>query len=60
MNNRFEDFPYSAEELSAYIFSIDTFVISLKNQEIIRYTTTPPTISNNGSTTTASATSTKP
>ncbi len=42
MNNRFEGFPYSAEELSAYIFSIDTFIISLKNEEIIRHTTTRP------------------
>ena len=37
MNNQFEDFQYRAEELSAYIFSIDIFVISLKNGEIIRH-----------------------
>jgi len=28
--------------LSAYIFSIDTFIISLKNEEIIRFVTTEP------------------
>lgn len=42
MNNHFEDFPYRAEELSAYIFSIDTFIISLKNEEIIRHISARP------------------
>lgn len=36
-SNRFEGFAHSAAELSAYAFSIDTFVISLKTEEIIRH-----------------------
>lgn len=42
MNNHFEDFPHSAAELSAYIFSADTFIISLKNEQIIRHVTERP------------------
>ena len=42
MNNHFEDFPHKAEELSAYIFSIDTFIISLKTEQIIRFVTLRP------------------
>ncbi len=38
----FPGFGYPAEELSAYIFSIDTFIISLKTQEIIRHSTPDP------------------
>lgn len=41
-STRFAGFDYDATELSAYIFSIDTFIISLKNQQIVRYTTTEP------------------
>ncbi|MBZ0098099.1 MAG: hypothetical protein K8F30_03395 [Taibaiella sp.] len=41
-SHRFEGFPYSAEELSAYIFSIDTFIISLKNEEIVRFVAPEP------------------
>ena len=32
-------FPYTAAELSAFILSIDTFIISLKNGQIVRYET---------------------
>lgn len=39
---RFAGFPHEAGELSAYIFSVDTFIISLKNEEVIRYTSTEP------------------
>lgn len=42
MDQKFEGFPYKAGELSAYIFSIDIFVISLKNKEVIRYTAKDP------------------
>jgi len=34
---RFAGFDHDATELSAYIFSIDTFIIGLKNEEIIRF-----------------------
>lgn len=44
MNNHFEGLEYAAEELSAYIFCIDTFVISLKNGEIIRYVAEDPDV----------------
>lgn len=37
ISTRFEGFGYEATELSAYVFSIDTFVISLKNGRIIRH-----------------------
>lgn len=33
----FKGFGYKAEELSAYAFSIDTFVISLKTEEVIQF-----------------------
>ncbi|MEZ5018198.1 MAG: hypothetical protein R2800_14160 [Flavipsychrobacter sp.] len=33
----FKGFDYSAKELSAYAFSIDTFIISLKTDEIIQF-----------------------
>lgn len=39
---RFAGFDHDATELSAYIFSIDTFIISLKNEEIVRYVTEEP------------------
>jgi len=39
---RFAGFNHDAAELSAYIFSIDTFIISLKNEEIIRFVTNQP------------------
>lgn len=41
-NRQFEGFPHPAEELSAYIFSIDTFIISLKNEKIVRFVTDSP------------------
>ncbi len=39
---RFAGFDHDATELSAYIFSIDTFIIGLKNEEIIRFVTDSP------------------
>lgn len=43
MNNtlpsRFAGFGHDATELSAYIYSADTFIISLHNQNIIRFVT---------------------
>jgi len=37
-NTLYPDFPYSANELGAYAFSIDTFMISLKQTtKIIRH-----------------------
>ena len=45
MNNTsstFAGFDHDAAELSAYIFSIDTFIISLKNERIIRFVTPEP------------------
>lgn len=42
MNNHFEGFEHSADELSAYVFSIDTFIISLQNKQIIRYVAERP------------------
>lgn len=39
---RFAGFDHDATELSAYIYSIDTFIISLKTQEIVRYVTEEP------------------
>lgn len=41
---QFEGFGYEASELSAYIFCIDTFVISLKNEEIVRFETREPEV----------------
>ncbi len=41
-NRHFEGFAHPADELSAYIFSIDTFIISLKNEEIVRFVTDAP------------------
>lgn len=40
--SHFTGFEHDAAELSAYIFSIDTFIISLKNEQIIRFVTTEP------------------
>ena len=34
-----QNFPYSAEELSAFILSIDTFIISLKNGQVVKHAT---------------------
>lgn len=43
MNNHFEGFPHAAEELSAYIYSIDTFVLSLKDsEELVRFIAPQP------------------
>ncbi len=42
ITNHFPGFAHEAAELSAYIFSIDTFIISLKNEEIIRFVTDSP------------------
>lgn len=36
---RFAGFGHEAGELSAYIYSADTFIISLQNREIIRFVT---------------------
>ena len=33
------NFPYRAEELSAFILSIDTFIISLKTGQVIKHAT---------------------
>ncbi len=41
-STRFPGFTHDATELSAYIFSIDTFIISLKNEEIVRFVTNDP------------------
>lgn len=38
VQNYFPDFPYSAEELSAFHLSLTSFVISLKSREIVRFT----------------------
>ena len=42
--NRFAGFEHEASELSAYAFSIDTFILSLKNDDkrTIRFVTTQP------------------
>lgn len=42
MTQEFPGFNHLAAELSAYIFSIDTFIISLKNEEIIKFVTPQP------------------
>ncbi len=42
MTQEFPGFAYKAAELSAYIFSIDTFIISLKNEEIIKFVAPHP------------------
>jgi sRNA-binding regulator protein Hfq len=34
-----QNFPYNAEELSAFILSIDTFIISLKNGQVVKHAT---------------------
>ncbi len=39
---RFAGFQHDASELSAYAYSIDTFVVSLKNKEVVRFVTTNP------------------
>lgn len=36
-------FPYKADELSAFLLSIDTFIISLKNGQIVKFVTTETT-----------------
>ncbi|MCD6062579.1 MAG: Uncharacterized protein K0R82_490 [Flavipsychrobacter sp.] len=33
------NFPYPAEELSAFILSIDTFIISLKSGQVVKHAT---------------------
>lgn len=38
----FEGFAHKVTELSAYIYSIDTFIISLHTREIIRFVTDRP------------------
>ncbi len=35
---KYPDFEYTAAELSAYTVSIDVFIISLKNQQLIHFT----------------------
>lgn len=37
-NNTFPAFTYTAQELSAFIFSFDTFIIGLKNKQVISFT----------------------
>ncbi len=39
---RFAGFDHEAAELSAYAFSIDTFVVSLKNKEVVHFVTDRP------------------
>ncbi len=39
---RFAGFEFSGTQVSAYIFSIDTFVISLKDGRVVRFTTDDP------------------
>lgn len=41
-SHHYKDFPHSAEELSAYMFCIDTFVLSLKSEEVVRYVADDP------------------
>lgn len=36
-NNKYPGFEYQASELSAFILSIDTFIISLKNGRITHF-----------------------
>ena len=36
------DFPYAADELSAFTYSINTFIISLKNKQVVKYTSSDP------------------
>jgi hypothetical protein len=38
-NQTFPGFEHAAEELSAYAFCIDVFIISLKNKQVIRHRT---------------------
>jgi hypothetical protein len=33
------NFPYNAEDLSAFILSIDTFIISLKTGQVVKHAT---------------------
>jgi hypothetical protein len=33
------NFPYRADELSAFILSIDTFIISLKSGQVVKHAT---------------------
>jgi len=43
MNNHFEGFPHPARVLSAYIYSIDTFIISLKGStQLVRFVAPQP------------------
>ena len=42
MNNTFPQFNHAVEELSAYIFRANTFIISLTNKQIVRHTTEEP------------------
>ncbi len=35
--NHYPTFPYQASELSAFLFSIDTFIVSLKNGQIVHF-----------------------
>ncbi len=37
MNNTFPGFGYEVGELSAFLITLDIFIISLKNQDIIRH-----------------------
>lgn len=33
------NFPYKAEDLSAFVLSIDTFIISLKTGQVVKHST---------------------
>ncbi len=37
MKSTYPEFVHHATELSAYIYSADTFIIALKNKEVIRF-----------------------
>lgn len=37
MKSTYPEFVHHAAELSAYIYSADTFIIALKNKEVIRF-----------------------
>jgi len=43
-NTTFPGFAHKASELSAYMFSIDTFVISLRSGEIISFVAPDPAL----------------
>ena len=42
MTDTYPEFPHRAGALSAYIFSIDIFIINLKNDDLVRFTPIDP------------------